>query len=336
MAIRYTLLHTSNGANAEMPSNAAIQYAGGTNVPGGDIDEFIFTFTGTKGVGLQPVGDFANSISNLRLTLNGQTFFNFQAGYNNVALGQASQLGYLLNSMGPGRNVEVASSTTATSAFLRVPCGRRAPNSVGRLEYSISYAALAQTMVAAGAQFQIWARYNDNYQTSVTVGQGTTLAASATQQQVVIPLPAGVPGTLAGIQIMSNNITDTDITSVSVLSQSEYSLTQNFWRMLNGDMNSGVEFANATVAAAELATDGVPIALQRSQLCPGTLFIPTYGLTLNGDIRILLTMAVARTMQFLPVITAPAGARSKDVQSQTQAVKSNVARSVLDASDSLV
>jgi len=57
---------------------------------------------------------------------------------------------------------------------------------------------------------------------------------------------------------------------------------------------------------------------------------------LANDVRVLCDFAAARTFQFLPVITAPAGAKSRDVQRQTQAVKSNVARSVLDDSDSLV
>ena len=337
MAIRYTLLHTSSGATAELPTAAAIQYAGGVNVPGGSIDEFILVFNGTKAAAGDIDGDFSNAVSSMRLTLNGDQFFSFQAGYTSPATTQPGNLGYLLNSMGRGRNTESVLTSTALSAFMRIPCGRKAPSSVGRLEYSINYAALGNTLVGtANAEFQIWARYNDNYQTTVTVGQGTTVNASVGIQQIVMTMPSGVPGTLAGFMIMDDRATDADLTSVQVISQSDYQMTKNYWRLINGDMNNGVQYADSAIAAAAVAAGTGSLSLQSVQFTPGCLFIPTYGLTLANDVRVLCDFAAARTFQFLPVITAPAGAKSRDVQRQTQAVKSNVARSVLDDSDSLV
>jgi len=337
MAVRYTLLHSSNGATAELPTAAAINYAGGINVPSGPIDEFILVFNGTKNAAADILGDFSNSISNLRLTLNGDQFFTYQAGYNSVATSQAGNLGYLLNSMGPGRSVEQVpvGATGVVSYFARIPCGRQAPNSTGRLEYSLSYAALAATMVGTvGAQFQIWGRYNDNYQTTVTVGQATTVNSAIATQQVVMTLPSGVPGTLAGFMIMDDRATDADLTSIQVISQSDYQMTTAYWRMINGDMNNGVLYADETLSNAGVAVTSTN--LQVVQLVPGCLFVPTYGLTLASDVRILATFAAARAFQFLPIITAPAGSRTMGGQRQTQAVKTNVAQSVLDASDSLV
>ena len=345
MAVRYTLLHSSNGATAELPTAAAINYAGGINVPSGPIDEFILVFNGTKNAAGDILGDFSNSISNLRLTLNGDQFFTFQAGYSTPATDQAGNLGYLLNSMGPGRSVSqvpLAAAAGTVSYFARVPCGRQAPNSTGRLEYSLSYSALAATMVnTTGAQFQIWGRYNDNYQTTVTVGQATTVNSAIATQQVVMTLPSGVPGTLAGFMIMDDRATDADLTSIQVISQSDYQMTTAYWRMINGDMNNGVLYANETISAAALVGGAAGVAvssnnLQVVQFVPGCFFIPTYGLTLASDVRILCTFAAARAFQFLPIITAPAGSRTMGGQRQTQAVKSNVAQAVLDASDSLV
>ena len=339
MAIRYTLLHTSSGATAELPDVAASQVAGGINLPAGPIDEFILVFNGTKTAAADILGDFSNTVSSMRLTLNGDQFFSFQAGYTTPATDQEGNLGYFLNSMGRGRNAESVLSTTALDAFMRIPCGRQAPSSTGRLEYSINYAALGagnSLIGTANAQFQIWARYNDNYQTTVTVGQGTTVTAGIGTQQIVMTMPSGVSGTLAGFIIMDDRATDADLTNCQVISQSDYQMGKSFWRLINGDMNSGVSYANATNAAAAVAAGTGSLSNQVAQFNAGCLFIPTYGLTLANDLRILCTFAAARTFQFLPVITAPAGSRRIESQRQTQPVKSNVARSVLEDSDSLV
>ena len=98
MGVRYTLVDTSTNA----PSNAAITYNAGFNIPGGAVDEIIIRCTETLNAAGDIAADWPNVVSSLRLILNGETVWDFQAGYQDAANNGPSPLGYLLNSMGRG------------------------------------------------------------------------------------------------------------------------------------------------------------------------------------------------------------------------------------------
>ena len=71
MAVRYVLVHQDA---TTLPTLADTQYSNGINLPGGIIDEFIIRITGTVTAADVP-SDFANTISQLRLIVNGDDFF---------------------------------------------------------------------------------------------------------------------------------------------------------------------------------------------------------------------------------------------------------------------
>ena len=181
-------------------------------------------------------------------------------------------------------------STTAKEYFLRIPIGRVVPPGVSRLEYQINYNLLATTSMvgAANAAFEIYVRYNDNVQNTTTIGAATTFNYSATNQQIVVRLPAAQKGALAAVYVQNDRATETDITQFRIVSQSDYSLSTAFWRALNGDLQ-GIKVADAN----NTATAG--IGLSQVQFIGGSYFLPTFNLSLESDLFLQMSAAVART-----------------------------------------
>ena len=69
--------------------------------------------------------------------------------------------------------------------------------------------------------------------------------------------------------------------------------------------------------------------LQFAQAVAGALFIPTYGLTLDSDVYLQVDSSAATTRTYTPVVTAPVNSGGESMPSQTVAVQSNVAKSIL-------
>ena len=316
MGVRYTLVDTSTNA----PCNAAVTYNAGFNIPGGAVDEIIIRCTETLNAAGDIAADWPNVVSSLRLILNGETVWDFQAGYQDAANNGPSPLGYLLNSMGRGRSVETNTGTTAREVYLRIPVGRNIAAGISRMEYTIAYGALAGASTNPSLQF--WIRYNPAMQTTTTLGAATTFNYSATTQQVVMRVPQNVPGTLAGVIVQNDRANDTDITDFRIVSQSDFSMDTDMWRALNGDLYNGVEYMDPATADQLTFAQGVD----------GAYFLPLFGLSLKDDLRMQVTAASARTLSLTPVITSSISGKPAPAQVQTQSVQTNVAKAVLDDS----
>ena len=320
MGVRYTLVEQNT---TDLPVVAASTYNRGFNIPGGAVDEIIIRFQCTLNAAGDIAADFSNMINSLRLILNGETVFDFQAGYTDNANDAPGISGYLMNSMGRGRSVEVNSGTATRTAFLRVPVGRNLAAGISRMEYTLSYAALTGAGGAPTANsIEWWVRYNPAMQNTTTVGAATTFSYSATTQLVSVKVPQNVPGTLAGILIQNDRANDTDITDVRIVSQSDFSLDVAYWRALNGDLYNGIEFMDPATA------DGLEFA----QSVAGVIFLPLFNLSLSDDLRLQVTAASARTLSVTPVIVAPISGKPQPAQVQTLSVPTNVSTSILDDS----
>ena len=319
MTVRYTLIHQDA---VTLPTLAAQNLSNGINLPGGMIDELIVRVTGTV-TAADILADFQNVFSQMRFIINGENVFDWRAGYGSAIQATPSQLGYLLNSMGAQRSTEVMGAT-AKEAYIRIPVGKMVGSSgVSRLEYTLGYYALATTSMvgAANAAFEIYVRYNDNVQNSTVIGAATTFNASATQQQIVVAMPPSSPGALAALFIQNDSAAE-DITSIRIVSQSDYSLSAGMWRALNGDLG-GVKYADQ----GNTATAG--IALSETQAVGGTFFLPTFSLSLTTDLFLQVTCGAATTLSFTPIIVSPVNAGGSPNQRQQQAVKVNVASAIL-------
>ena len=324
MSLRYTLVETST---VNVPGAAGATYNAGFNVPGGAVDEIIIRIQGT----MNAVGDLASDtgsiIAALRIVLNGETFFDFRNNFGTNATTGASATSVFMNAMGAGRSQDVNSSTTVRDYYLRVPVGRNIAAGISRLEYTIQYSALGGAFT--GASIEWWMRYNPAMQNTVTIGAATSYlsagAAGGVTEQVVVRVPQNVPGVLAGVMIQGGSAADT-MTSARVISQSDYSIDTDYWRMLGGDIRNGILFAQPAAAVA----NGL---LTFSQKSLGNLFVPLFNLSLQDDLRMQITTTAAETFTFTPVIVSSIVGQPQPGAVQTQSVPTSVSKAILSVSD---
>ena len=324
MSLRYTLVETST---VNVPGAAGATYNAGFNVPGGAVDEIIIRIQGT----MNAVGDLASDtgsiIAALRIVLNGETFFDFRNNFGTNATTGASSTSVFMNAMGSGRSQDVNSSTTVRDYYLRVPVGRNIAAGISRLEYTIQYSALGGAFT--GASIEWWMRYNPAMQNTVTIGAATSYltagAAGGVTEQVVVRVPQNVPGVLAGVMIQGGSAADV-MTSARVISQSDYSIDTDYWRMLGGDIRNGILFAQPAAAVA----NGL---LTFSQKSLGNLFVPLFNLSLQDDLRMQITTTAAETFTFTPVIVSSIVGQPQPGAVQTQSVPTSVSKAILSVSD---
>ena len=324
MALRYTLVESNSN---DTPGAAGATYNRGFNVPGGAVDEIIVRIQGT----MNAVGDLASDtgsiIAALRVVLNGETFFDFRNNFGTNATTGASSTSVFMNAMGSGRSQDVNSSTTVRDYYLRIPVGRNIAAGISRLEYTIQYSALGGAFT--GASIEWWMRYNPAMQNTVTIGAATSFlsagAAGGVTQQIVVRVPQNVPGVLAGVMIQGGSAADT-MTSARVISQSDYSIDTDMWRMVGGDIRNGILFAQPAAAVA----NGL---LTFSQKSLGNLFVPLFNLSLQDDLRMQITTTAAETFTFTPVIVSSITGQPQPGAVQTQAVPTSVSKAILAVSD---
>jgi len=324
MGLRYTLVETNS---TDVPGAAGATYNRGFNVPGGAVDEIIIRIQGTMNAVGDLASDLGSVIANLRIVLNGETFFDFRNNFGSNATTGASATSVFMNAMGAGRSQEVNSSTTVRDYYLRVPVGRNIAAGISRLEYTLQYSALGGAFT--GASIEWWMRYNPAMQNTVTIGAATSFlsagAAGGVTEQVVVRVPQNVPGVLAGIMIQGGSAADT-MTSARVISQSDYSIDTDMWRMLGGDLRNGIIFAQPAAAVA----NGL---LTFSQKSLGNLFVPLFNLSLQDDLRMQITTTGAETFTFTPVIVSSIVGQPQPAAVQTQSVPTSVSKAILDVSD---
>ena len=318
--VRYILVDTSA---ASVPVVAAATYNAGMNIPGGSVDEIIVRFAFTLNAAGDIAADTSNIIDSLRFVLNGETVWDYQASISDNANNACGTFGYLLNSLGPGRSVDVNTGGTGREYYIRVPVGRNIAPGISRLEYTLGFAALTGAGGApTAASTEFWIRYNPAMQTTTTLGAATTAPYTATTQQVVARVPQNVPGTLAGVLLQTNQDAADEITDVRVVSQSDFAMDIDMWRLLNGALYNGVEFMDPATTA------GLPFG----QALLGQVFIPLYQLSLADDLRMQVTANAANTLSVTPVLTSPLAGKPAAAQTQTESVPTNIAKSVLAAS----
>jgi len=315
MAVSYSLIYSDT---TTIPSNSgALTFNGACNLAGGPVDEFIIRIT-TANTTNAILADFGNIMNSLRIIENGSTFFDFRSGYADASNNAASQFGYFLNSMGAGRAVEVPGDTSK-EVYYRIPCGRQFPASVSRLEWTLSYAG-TDAAVASGT-FQIYARYNSAMTQTTTVSASTSFTHAVSEEQVVVRLPQGIPGTVAGIMVQNDSAAD-QLTGIRVVSQSDWSLPPEMFKAFNGDLWNGVVYADDDVSTTEQ---------QYAVTCAGGLFLPLFDLSMEADVVLTVNSSAATTRTYTPVIVAPVNSGQESRGTQTQAVVTSTSASVLDA-----
>ena len=314
MAVSYSMVDQNT---TQLPSNAGpTSYANGFNIAGGFVDEVILRVTlATAAAPL--AADLSNIVSSLRLVLNGSTTFQFNSGYSLAANNGPGQLGYFLNSLGDGRFVEVPNDT-AKEAYFRIPVGRQLAAGISRMEIALAWSATASAVNSGTVEW--WVRYNSAPgQSTTTVSANTSYTHAIAQENVVVRLPAGVPGTVAGVLIQNDSAAD-QMNGLRLLSQSTYQIDTDMWRAFNSDLYNNILYADAGTSTTQQT---IAIAVQ------GGLFLPTFGLTTDSDLVLQVDSTAATTRTYTPVITSPVTSATEPQGRQTTPLRSNVSAAVV-------
>jgi hypothetical protein len=300
----------------------------------------IFRITTTSGAGVLTQGTFDTLISNMAINLNGERVFQFNAGVNvnNVDNG-VGQLGYLLDSIGGSYAEQPALAQGNRDVYMRVPIGQVLPNGVSRVEFTIGYAA-AQNNNGAGT-FEMFALYNTNMQSATLIPVATTQAAMpAGQSQVVVRIPQKTGFRVSGIMVLDSTATLTSYGANGIVntSQGPYGLQRNLISFISGDLSGGV---GSPLTVTSQGVSGAGAAVQQPIYLPtvntaGALFIPTFGLSSDSDVTLLVDTAAGAAginRIFVPVLTASVNANLPTQPRQTEAVRSNTQKAILDRVD---
>lgn len=300
-----------------IPAAAATTVTFGENIPMGALESIVIRLT-TVNTTNAVLADMGNIISNLRLTLNGDVFFDFRQAVSGGANNNPSSIGYFLNSIG-GRSVEKPSDLTKEAYFV-IPCGLQVEQSVGRVECVLGYAA-ANAAVASGT-FQMWARYNTATQTSTVIAPATSFTHAAAIEQVVVRIPQMSKGqVVSGVLVQNDTAADELGTQgIRIMTQSAYGLDVDFLRTFNGDLMNGVMYADDDLSATQLTY---------AQEVSGTIFIPTFNLV-GGDLILQVDSTEATTRTYTPVLVSAYNARETAGTRQTVSVAGNTSKAILD------
>lgn len=297
--------------------NAASTFTFGENVPNGSLESIIIRFT-TANTTNAVLADFGNMIQSLRMTLNGDVFFDFRQAVSGGGNNNPSAIGYFLNSIG-GRSVERIGDT-AKECYMVIPVGLAIPTAVGRIETVVNFAA-ANAAVASGS-FQMWLRYNSATQTSTTIAPSTSYVHNASIEQVVVRIPQLTSGqVVSGVLIQNDSAADELGTQgIRLMSQSAYGLDVDFLRVFNGDLYNGVMYADDDLS---------PTALTYAQEVQGSIFLPTLNLV-GGDVVLQVDSTAATTRTYTPVLVSGFNARDRNPVRQTSTVIANTSKAILD------
>ena len=300
-----------------IPSTDVKTYTFGENIPMGALESIVIRVTTVNTTGAC-VADFGNLINNLRLTLNGDVFFDFRQAVSGGDNANPSSIGYFLNSIG-GRSVEKPSDLTKEAYFV-IPCGLQVDAGVGRIEAVIGYSAAAAA-VASGT-FQMWARYNTATQTSTVIAPSTSFTHAAAIEQVVVRIPQMSKGQVVSGVLIQNDSAADELGSqgIRIMTQSAYGLDVDFLRTFNGDLYNGVLFAD---------DQNNPNALTYAQDVAGSIFIPTFNLV-GGDLILQIDSTQATTRTYTPVLVSAYNAKETVGTRQTVSVAGNTSKAILE------
>ena len=330
MAVMWTKAYETS-TTGDMPTNAANQWSQGFTVRSGTMENLTLRYNLTFNTG-SPVlaGDIGALVDTLRVIVNGEIVFDFAAGYSDKDSTQASQFGYLLNSIG-GRVVEECdfADVKVRQGYLTIPIGKVLTNQgQNRVECIVGWSAASHSI--ASGLLEWWVRYNSAAQTMTTLVPGTSFNHATGPQQVIVRCPTNMPAgtTIAGVLITNDSEADEyGQQGIRVVSSTDYGITVDQWRMINGDSMNRIKYNNGSVGLADGA--GNPFeALQFSQEVLGSLFVPLFDLTL-GDVQLIVDSGTGTTRRYQLVLVTPIGGTQKAQQSQTARLVGNTSKAVL-------
>ncbi len=316
--VRFAMIESTN-TTGNFPTTTANQYNVGINAQGGLVEYLCLRYDLTFAGNPCENTSIMQLVDSIRIVVNGEVVHDFrsQAG-DNTAKG-AGAYDVLLNHIG-GRAYEVPAGTTTREGYIGIPLGLNTQTGVNRYEIIVQWKATAAGATPSSGSLQWWLKFNTATQKQTTVVPATSFTHSASLEQVVVRIPQNVPGVVSGILVQNDSLADEfGNQGIRINSLGDYGLEVEMWRWLNGDIMNGIEAVDASVATYK--------QIQQTSL-PGTLLIPTYGLT-RGDIILQVDASQITTRTYTPIITAAVGSSQMDTVRQTQSAPSNTAQTIV-------
>ena len=329
MAVRITKIYETTDTGKMPTASGAVTWSEGINAPGGLVEFLLLRYSLTYDtLSPSPNAEISNLVSNMRIVLNGDVIFDFNAGatYNGNAAGP-SQFNYLLNHIG-GRVVEDPSSANdlIRTGYFMIPLGRNTPQGVNRYEIVVNWAATPATSAILSGSMSYWLRTNPGTQKTTTVVPATSFVHAVAIEQVVVRVPQNAPkgSVVSSLCVLNDSEADEYGTQgLRINALSDFGIPISLYRAQNGDSKNGIMWNQGST----LPDDSQSFATRLS----GAIVIPTLGLT-GGDIVLAVDSSAATTRRYIPVLTAPVSGKSNEPVRQTQAVVGNTAKATLDGS----
>jgi len=316
--VRFAMID-STSTTSNMPTTSAASYSTGINAQGGLIEYLCLRYDMSFNDNPCVNTSIMQLIDSIRVVVNGEVVHDYRSANGGNASSGASAYDLLINHIG-GRAYEVPGGTTTREGYLGIPLGLNTPTGVNRYEIIVQWKATAGGATIEGGNLQWWLKFNTSTQKQTTVVPATSFQHAAALEQVVVRVPQNVPGVVSGILVQNDSAADEfGNQGIRINSLGDYGLEVEMWRWLNGDIMNGIEAVNAGTATYK--------QIEQTSL-PGTLFMPTYGLT-GGDIVLQVDSSAVTTRTYTPIITATVGSSQMDTVRQTQSAPSNTAQTIV-------
>lgn len=316
--VRFAMIESTN-VTGNMPTTTANQYSVGINAQGGLVEYLCLRYDITFGEDPCAQTTIMQLIDSLRVVVNGEVVHDYRSKSGTNASEGASSYDLMLNHIG-GRAYEVTGGKTVREGYIGIPLGLNTPTGVNRYEIIVQWKPTATGAIPSSGSLQWWLKFNTATQKQTTVVPATSFNHSASLEQVVVRIPQNVAGVVSGILVQNDTEADElGQQGIRINSLGDYGLELEMWRWLNGDIMNGISASNAVASQTQQS--------YQTKL-PGTLFLPTYGLT-GGDIILQVDSSAVTTRTYTPVITSSVGASQMDVVRQTQSAPSNTAQTIV-------
>jgi len=319
MTVKFSKIHETSTITDFPDVDAAVTYTTGINFPGGPVEYLILRGDITWDVD-PAAADISNLLTAIRIIVNGEVLHDFRASSTSSVAITSGQFNYFLNSIG-GRAYEVPGTTTR-EFYWGIPLGAQMETGVNRMEVILEWAVAATNADPTSGNLSFWLKYNDAMQTKTVVSSQTSFSHAANSlEQVVVRVPANIPGVVSAILVQNDSAADELGTQgIRCNALGDFGLEASYWRWLNGDLANGIMFADGGDSLVEQQT---------SLGLPGVMMLPVFGLA-GGDIVLAVDHSGdATTRTYTPVITSPIGAKEAPAVRQTQSAPASTAQTIL-------
>lgn len=316
--VRYTQIYSD--ATSLVSESADKTYNLSNPLPAGLIEEFGLRFTGATAAAYPTASSFAEMVKGIRITFNGDQWFNLQTQANVNTNNACPRTGAFLQDIG-GRVVEDTSALTNLDCTLWIPCGINVPSN-SRFELQLDYSTSAVALTSGN--FEIWCKYGKSTNMTIVGNMTSQTIAQNTQTMITVKIPSIKGATVAGIAIQGASNAD-NLTNLIVKPLGDFQYSPTYLRGISGASQNGYTFADLGDALTEL---------QYADKVLGYYFVPLYNLEIiDGSVVLLVNASAEQFYTFTPILNLPTSGSGERVPRQTSGVATGSKGAILSRAE---